>query len=603
MKLETISNDMDKFEKILKKIKFKGSEPYTETIYTVLDWLYDMFYVKKWERMRLQPDNWKILKPFVFPKTIALLTKEKYSQEVLYDELSKFLNKITEIGHMTMGDFDLLQFNLARILGKNADNVVEHVRGKLLVKLKNLEEKKTMEEESEKRVIEEERQRISNMSAQELKKYVVSGMFDFSQSARTLTERGIALKKNRKSVVSQKEKFRNFAIRLHDAIAIARGMSQTHVRLRSDVVRDRSIIVGKKFREKATEFVSEEGFQKKVTKAAAMINKASTKVSSQMTLVRYAFQEKAEKLVSEEGFKGMVDNAKKVMYRKRNELRLQEDTKRKDITHQGKMELGQAAKTMLEGKDKFSVDIQGARGLIQYVGERETYQAKETILMGKEDFLSDVKRARGYFYDKENVFVAAKGTLTKGKMDFLEKTGKVSEKFLARGTELHEDMFSSINSQKIVFTKERDTAREKFLKRAEEIKGKGTVKMGSMRTGMQRFAVGKEQFARKGEELKNRDISAPKRKGYYEKGYIITDKGKAVKNKMVEKIKEDRDLFQLDVRFAKDRLKKAAAIFKEKVETKNEEFKMKQETVSARFKARQKAHLMQSLLRTIRTMR
>ena len=141
MNLEALLKRIHEFRNRLEKLKTSENEKYIEFIDITLEWLEDLFRVKRWERIRLETYQWRDIEPLLFPKTIKSLEKE-LSLDKLFTETSKLLDKIIEIGNIDMTDFDLLQFNLARVFGKNADSIIEFTRQKLRIKLEKLCEKK-----------------------------------------------------------------------------------------------------------------------------------------------------------------------------------------------------------------------------------------------------------------------------------------------------------------------------------------------------------------------------------------------------------------------------------------------------------------------------
>jgi len=82
----------------------------------------------------------------------------------------------------------------------------------------------------------------------------------------------------------------------------------------------------------------------------------------------------------------------------------------------------------------------------------------------------------------------------------------------------------------------------------------------------------------------------------------LTESAKLNREKMKEEMMHKRELFLYDVRFAKHNIQEHAKQFSEKIAAKREEFETRQEQITARHKARQKAHIIQNLLRMIRSM-
>lgn len=648
--LEVVLKGIGEFRDKLNKLKTDENKDYVEFIDVTLEWLEDLFGVKRWERIRMFPSQWNDVKPLLFPRTIQLIKKKQPLPDVLFDETTKLLNKIIEIGKVEMVDFNLLQFNLARIFGKNVDAIIEQVRQTLEAKLSKLGEEKLLKGKEKETMEEAEMQRIASMPEQELRRFIVSQMFDFTPSAQTMEERMEALKGNRKKVAAQKEKFRDFAIKLYEATANARAGAKTRVSMKTGDVKDEVVMVSEKFREKAREFVSEEGFKRDVQEARKRIDKGAVSVSGQMERVRKDFREKARELISEEGFRGRVEDSRRMLIRKKGklhaamaeerklvkskgagwkehfknetgkarglmlerkkELQLHEKSRSKIIKSKGEAETSRATRMMLKGKERFSGHVDYRRKNIKAKGDEEIAGAAEMMLKGKKDFSDEVGNARKLFADTGNEIEESRKEIKKGRIEFSGKKGDAKERFGRRAGEVKGLMSSIMHKKGEELKGKRDGAKQKFLQHAREVKEGGSGKMGKMKEGMKRFHEKKGEFKAKGRVLKRRTTPSEKTtaagsegKRLIEGGLAIMEKAKTARKEMKKKMIHNRNLVELDVRFAQHALKKAANTFMERTEEKNEEFKHRQQTLMARYKSRQKAHMIQSLLRTIRSMR
>lgn len=574
--LEDLLKRIDDLRDELEKLKTHDNENHVKFIDTVLDWLEDLFRVRRWERIRLALPQWKDIEPLLFPNTLEILKTGETPLYALFDEAPKLLNKIVEIGNISIVDFDLLQFNLARIFGKDVDVIIEHVRHNLGMKLAKLRLEELRKKEEEEKIREAEKWKILSMSERELRRFVVSQMFEFTPSARTEEERREALRRNREKAAIQKEKFRNFAGKLHKATTHARAGAQMRARLGAEDVKNRMLTVTEEFREKAREFVSEEGFRSKVDDSRKMMFRRRDELHKIIADERKLV--KAKGVGWKELFGRETDEARKVMLRKRKELQLHEDLQKQQIKSKGEEEISRATGMMLGGKKRFSDGVEHARGLFTGRSE-EIEEAREDI--------------------------------SKARIEFAEKKKGAKERFDTRATEVEDLMSLAMYRGRENFETARGEVRQKFLQRAQEVKATGLRTIGKMEEGMGKFHGKGEQFKAKSGELKYKaapteeitSVTKRKEEQIKKESCTMMEQAKTAREDMRRKIKHSKELFELDIRFAQHKLKNASKVFREKAEDKNEEFKSRQHTLLARHKARQKAHLVRNLLRVIRSVK
>jgi hypothetical protein len=248
------------------------------------------------------------------------------------------------------------------------------------------------------------------------------------------------------------------------------------------------------------------------------------------------------------------------------------------------------------------------RQFIEERGKSELEGAREVLKKDKSDFESDVEDAKKMFYGKEREIGIARE-------DFEGKRNVVKEAFTKRGSEIETEMYGTINEGKHKFEKEREIARSKFKHRASEISGQASMhisgkksKFGSEReearkrfldksmeiSGKQPQDGGKSKLVTKSEEAKSK----------IEREHIsMVEKAKRERERMKKDILQKKGQFLYNVRFARHNIQKHSKDFGEKIAGKREEFETRQEQIVSRHKAHQKAHLIQNLLRTIRTMK
>jgi hypothetical protein len=605
---------------------------------------------------RLTSEQEKELVPH-YPKKIfeeldkissAEIPAEKYNQlkDILMKETSDFLIQIITKSRVRMVDFDRVQFNLYAIFGKEQiASLVEHVRDRLEKIILEHRAKEFEEEERKKREEEEWLRKVRAMPQKEMYKVILRSIFDFAASARTPEERLDAIKNNQKRVQSQKLIFRNFELKLAKATETARADAQNTVyRQIGKVKTDMDLVVGK-FQEKAKQFVSDEGPRMMIRNSRSMIAAQKERLHIELKDKGKDWEshfrdetEKAQARISNKGteldaeilikgkywkenFMATTQKAQKGISEQRNRLSDEEKQKKMSMAKKGESELQGARERIGRGTAEFEEDIGQAKlkfaekgSEILHSGQSEITEAKEKLTAGTQEFEVDIMLARKKFFGKEEVMGHAREYFT-------EKRDIARDKFIRRGGEVETEMYGTIYKERIRFESERDKAREKFLRRGAEISGKARANIFGKKEKFaeQREKAGK-QFLSKAKQIKKPEMKkfapeafeyggkkiltkATEAKGKIEREHwVMMERSRLSREKMMEEVIHKRDLFLYDSRFARHSIQENAKQFAEKAAAKREEFGTRGEQIVTRHKARQKAHLIRNLLRTIRTM-
>jgi hypothetical protein len=556
---------------------------------------------------------------------------------VLDEEAMVMINFIVEIGSLRMSDFDLLQFNLYQIFGKEElASMVEHTRERISEKIRGSRSREIEETEKKEKAEQEYFKKIKDMTKEELKKFVVSSMFDFTPSARTPSERLNAIKKNLQRVKDQKLKFRNFEVKLVDATVEAREGAQSKVYRQIRTVKTGMTEITERFREKASVFVSEEGPKKKIKEAGNRIVKAKEKLHDELMYKGKDWEKHFSRETDKAGMRILVQQKKlhKEIKGKGKEWKQHfgsEATKARDkiagkrkgldieinVRGQGWIRNFSKAADKARGKiDKKTFNLIVAEKQkeksMKEKGKTELEGARERLILGKAYFEEDVETAKGTFSGKAAEIDSARRYFTE-KRDFAEHS------FLKKGSEAESEIYRTLFKERKRFKKERDEARERFKTRASEIKGQGKAHISGKK---EKFAEQKaragSKFSTRASEIKGQPImqvtmpeikgknnlatTAEQAKGKIEQEHLaMMDTAKVSRDKMMKEVVHRRDLFLYDTRFAKHNIQENAKQFAEKVSAKREEFETRGKQIVSRHKARQKAHLIRNLLRTIRT--
>jgi hypothetical protein len=587
-----------------------------------------------------------------FPKKIFVLldtllpttiTDEKYisMKKLLLGETTQFIHSIINFTGVQLHDFDLLQFNLYQIFGKEElASMVEwarlHLEEEIERKTKEVAEEKALKQQEE----EAHLKYINSLSEDALRKRAIQLMFDFTPSARTTKERRQAIRDHRKTVHGHRVTFHKFEMKLVDATENARKEAQMHVYGKMGAVEKHMDIVSTKFKKKAAEFVSTEGPQKKMRHAREKIEKRGIELQKEMVEVGQHWEKSfgLKVAVSQKKLTEQSERLHRQIVKKekswKKEFMIDVASARDSIgTTAGKLAV-EAKEKGKEWKRMFKEDIAGAQQgikkeqdvlykeratraeeILQH-GSEEFGKASTMIETHREDFSDDVAGARERFSGKGKVIEEKRQEMGAARVDFIEKRDSAATKFTERGVDIETEMYGTIYKEKRRFEKERSAAQLRFSKRAREITGTSTGHLTSKKQAFQekhtsagkRFLERAKQFGGT-PQRSTTDVHPAEEKAIAAKGKMsaaqtrVTTEGKRRQAIMKENMQRQRDLFQYDVRFAQHRIKKNAERFAEEVAAKQEEFVSEGEKLVARHKAKQKSNLIRNLLRTIRTMK
>jgi hypothetical protein len=530
---------------------------------TVFEWIETLLESRRL-RDEQKDDIDKNIPKFIFQLLDqAVLHNNKASDSDL-NEMKVVLLKETKVcvffiirnGNLKMSDFDLLQFNLYQIFGKEElASLIEGAR-LYLKEVQNRRERRRIKLNLEKIKKEKEYQeKIKSMTPDELKKFAVSNMFDFTHSARTDIERLASIKNNRDKVRNQKLKFRHFERKLVDATKEAREESQNIVYRKLGEVRRSMNIVTQEFVKKARIFVSEEGPKKKIMGARIMITGRKKKLNKSlegqgkkwekrfreqteiaqgiMIIKRKQFfddmNEKAERLESH--FENEVTMAQK-------RINIKEDKFIKDISQKGaewksrfKSETQDARHRILGEKGKLNIVIerkgrQWKSGFLSITNTaREKIQDQRLELSDSEDFMRDKIKRIGI-----SELEGAKGLITEGrkyfeedvesaKANFSEKVDDIGDarnifkskrddaqhRFTDRGVEVENEILSTLDREKGRYISERETARSSFIRRSGEIESYAVKYITGKRENFKRNReIAQGKFIKKSDEIKGK---------------------------------------------------------------------------------------------------
>jgi hypothetical protein len=600
------------------KNKFKNKETikFVDFLEVLLDWL-DFLIEKK----RISKEEEKILSEY-FPKKIFYeldkvsstepILEYENLKELLLDETADFLVGITKTGNVRMVDFDSVQFNLYGIFGKEKiASMVEHTRIKLEESIKKQREEKLKEEKKKKDTEVAWLKKINEMPEKELVKLITRTLFEFTPSARTHEERLEAIKKNQEAILIQKNKFHNFEQKIIDATEDAKADAETNVNRQVGRVKMKVEKVSGEFIEKAKEFVSDEGPKK-------MINEAKERILDGKEKLSVALKDKGKMWERDFGVK--IEGAKERITGKTVNLSELGEKRRASISKRAKSELAKAGNMIKSETVQFQSDVDIAKekfsGKAEQVSEKgmkELGKARGMILKEKSEFVADVDTVKAVFGRKGK-------EIDEARSDFKGKSEKAAESFILRGDDIESEMYGTILEGKNKFEENREEAKKRFSVKAIEITRKASKHISEKKekfisgrdSARKRFLVKSEGI--KGNEFEPVTLSESNDKSYFTSGtnvakgkikkanVTLLNKAKNNRLKMVEEMQRRRELFLYDVRFAQDSIHKHAVQFAEKIAEKREEFETTQEKIIAKHKAKQKAHMIQTLLRTIRSM-
>jgi hypothetical protein len=591
------SVNMDYLKKIEEyKRKFRNVHilKFIDFLETLVEWV-DLLKIKKrisWSQEKLVQEA---MPTHIF-QVLDLLQEEKFTMDtfntlkkVLFTETKELLGVIMHSTSIKVHDFDLLQFNLYQIFGK--EELASLIEWSRLDLEKAVKERIVRAEQKKKRELakkEAHLRKIRSMSEEDLRKFVIKNLFDFTPSARTFQERKKAITSHQRIIVGHRETFHGFEEKLSDATVKARREAQTNVYTRLGDVKRHMDVVASRFQKKAKQFISEEGPRK-------MIRGARKTILEQKEVLQEEMKDKGK--TWEKVFGSKIEASQQKIIVQKGHLNQEIAGKEKKWHTDIGEDIDTARSTIIKGKKDLRYEQAYLLDYIHAHGVEEVKQASVRMVKGKEDFIGDIGVAKQVFSGKAEEIAETGKDIDTAREKFLEKRDVAAGKFTKRGEEVESEMYGSLYKGKIAFEKKRVLAQERFLGRAKEIQESALIK----KRKTQKQGVVKQQGPVKpGEKMVKGATRAQGRiTAAQQKMSVEADKKK---KKMVEDIQRHKELFAYEVRFASHAIKKNAEAFAERVAERREAFEARGEELVARHKARQKAHLIQNLLRTIRGM-
>jgi hypothetical protein len=622
--------------------KFKGSQVFIflEFLDTLREWIERLYELK-----RISVDQ-KLAVDLLLPRKILQKLSSLSSSEVdddlyldlkelLLEETTKLIYAVIEVADMRLYDFDLLQFNLYQIFGK--EEMASMVEWARLNFQKALEAKKKKEAEE---IAKKEKEwaeylvYIRNLPEDQLRRRAISILFDFTPSAQTLEERQDALRTNRKTILGHRKTFHHFKETLMTATEDARAKSELNVYGRMGEVKRYMGVTAGKFKQKAAEFSSAEGPKRMIREAHKRINDQSidlgvqmkdvgerweavfgSKVKESQESLKFRKEELTEYILSkgrvwEEDFMVEVASARDRISTLSGRLKYTVQDKGQGWIEGFQKDIGKARKRIGLERTHLSGEKKDRLNFMKSHGEKEFSKASDLITFHTREFVDDIDHARKRFAGKESVILEKRGVLGDARESFKEKRDVAAEAFISRGAEVEVEMYGTIYHEKTRFSRDRDAAQTRFFNKALEIQGKATRHVSGKKykfisdrdSAQKKFYDAKVSFGDQIPEDFVPDVqSTGVAKGRIASAYYaVTEESKRRRNIMQKKMEHQRDLFQYDVRFAQHRIKQNSIEFRDRSLDKQEEFVSRGKQLVARHKARQKAHLIQNLLKTIR---
>jgi len=659
---------MDYVEKLVEyrlRIKNEDTLKFVDFLETLFDWLDQLYKTKRLEKEK-ESEVVHFLPREIFEELDKISLVKRGDQEfenlkgIMLRESSEFINALIKIGHLRITDFDVFQFNLAQIFGKETiasmiETARTHLTEEIAERIRSEKEEKAAKEKAEIDYM----RKIQTMPQPELNKLAINNLFDFTPSARTHKERLDAITNNRQSVVNQKQKFRNFERKLSEATEEAQKEALETINVKIGDVRRDVIGVSENFKEKAARFVSDEGPRKQIRAASDMILEQKEKLGKELEGKGKGWKAHLEK-----------DTEKSRANIEEKTMKLLSDIKKENrfIDIRGRKELALAKRKIFKATTDFSEDIRGVEELfsgraeqILERGQAEITKARSGLLAGKSEFESDVSEAKQEVLDKDKEIIEGKARFIKDvegaklfvldrnaeigdtKVDLSKDATMAGDRFTKRGSEVVNQISGTISKGRDKFKRDTSAAGLRFTQRAEEIRGTAGKHISGRKDRFEASISGaRNKFLSKAEQIRGKpkfggagiaekkskfgaDVQKARRKFSSKTGLTysgtefgakakkaqgrmaVTSKNmmaKAAQNreKMIAEINRQKGLFQYEVRFAKHRIQQHADQFAEQIATKQEEFETKQEQVISRHRVHQKAMLIRSLLRTIRGM-
>lgn len=542
-------------------------------------------------------------------------TPEQYStlKKLLLNETKKFLSMIIKLRDLRLHDFDLLQFNLYQIFGKEElASMIEWARLELEKEIKRRQGEATREKEEEKKEQEEYLAHLRSLPQEELNRLMYEYTFDFTPSAQTKEEQDAAIEKAYQTMRGQKVKFRHFELRLTEAAEEARKKSQSMVFKRIGEVRTEVGETAEKFRKKASFIVSPEGPKKEIKKARQRIREGRKETLQQL-----------------EESKKMFTKAQDRVSQKRHELEAAEVEQRKSIKEQGMVQVEHGKHLIGKARQHLKEEEKGTKLLFE--------SARSYLSRGKKHLEREKEKTELLFEKGKGHLAFAREHLEKEKTDFTKRITKEEQRIeeeRQKVASLKEKLAGTRRSlatrvaggkqriagerQKVLSLKEKLAGTQRSLAtrvagekqriagERQKVTAVGAKLAGTGKSAEQRIGVVKERLDEQRKGVVGRvqqGMSKPgtasakvPQKETIQKGFL------AKKEKLITDLQQKKEQLAYDVRFKQHSLREKAIKQKEMMTGKFEGFQERQKTVIARHRATSKAKMIRTLLKAIRTM-
>jgi hypothetical protein len=573
-----------------KKFHSESTLKFVDFIETLLDWV-DTLYEKK-RLSSLQKEKVKSRFPSHIFEILNIIQEDKVKpdvyiqmKEVLLKETEDLIGFIIKVGELRLSDFDWLQFNLYQIFGK--EQLASMVEWARLTLGKSVDEKQILEKKKREQKIKREQEHmvyINSLSQTEMNHLAYTSQWDFTPSAQTQEERDEALERAYETIVSQKQKFRNFELRLVDATTEARGESQSMVFRKIGEVRLASGKSAEEFRKKAKFIVSSEGPRKEVLKAKKRIGDGRVRTQNEIKASAKMFTD-AEKMFSQ---------AQKEISERKSDLHQAELRRRESIKKQGQAQLYRGERMIYLAKDHMDEEK---------VDTEKMFSVARGVLSVGKSHLEDEKK------DTEKSFSSAREYLSKGKERMEEEKVGLSTRIKKDEQRIEGERQRIIALDKKL-AKTRETLKKKMnaekLRLAgerEKIASAGSRFGGSGVSAMDKIAIVKQNLVGQRKRVVGQAKAGITGRGALMGKGSIRQKFMSKKEKLEKDLIRKRDLLAYDVRFKQHSLQESSKEQKEFMTLKFEHFQDEQKKLLARHRATRKAKMVRTLLRAIREMK
>jgi hypothetical protein len=575
------------------RTKNEATLKFVDFLDTLVEWISIIYQAKRLSsEQKKKVDTYLPIKTLEYLSTLSNteISQEEYNKlkRILLEESTLLVKVIMEVGNLRIHDFDILQFNLYQIFGKEElASMMEWARLKLEKEIeKRRENEERLKRESKKKE-EEYHAYIQSLSQDELNHLAYSTVFDFTPSARTPQEHVVAIEKANQTMSRQRIKFSKFESRLQEATEEAHKNSQNIVFRKIGEVRTKANDSAQKFRKKAAFLVSPEGPRKGAEKAQERIRKAEKSTMRRVEESRKNFIE-AEK---------MFTRAQKRIIGKRRELEHAEYERRSFIREQGMVQVRRGRGMISKAQRHLASEEEGTKTM--FAGARE-YLEKSKDHLEKEKVYTEKLFERGREY-----LAVSKEHLQLEQEDFSHRKGEEErrlDKERDRVRALEEKLAQTHQSLSLRISEEKERIageRQKVSSASLKLKDVGISAQKNIHVVKANLAEQRKGVTGRARKSVNTAGQASVIGGYQEKilkGFL------SKKEKLVSNLTLKKEQLAYDVRFKQYSLQQNAKNQAETMTAKFETFQDTQQKFLSRHRASRKAKMIRSLLKAIRSM-